>query len=79
MSKSVITELTGIDLMILDALRHHPHPTHLSLQESVKILKRIAAKKSYITHIGHDLEHEDTLQNLPPGISVPFDGLMLEV
>ncbi len=70
--------LTGLDIMILDALRERAHPTHLNLTESVDALRRIGARRSYITHLCHDLEHEHTQSLLPEGITVPYDGLVVE-
>jgi len=78
-SDSAIKILSGIDVMILDALRHRPHKTHLTLEDSVAVLKRISAKQSYITHMCHDLDHEDTERSLPDGINVSYDGMTVEL
>jgi len=69
-----LARLTNLDIMILDALRHSPHPTHFCLSESVTMLKRINAGRSFITHLCHDLEHQATSDLLPPTIGVAFDG-----
>jgi len=62
------------EVMILDALRPAPHPTHFSLPQSLDALRRIAAPRSFITHLTHRLEHAATQAALPPGIFVPYDG-----
>ena len=77
MSEDVISKLAGVDVMILDALRRHPHPTHFTLDESVDVLQRIGANRSFITHIGHDLDHDETQRSLPEGVNVPYDGLVV--
>lgn len=69
--------LKGLDLFVLDALRPTPHPTHLSLPETIEIFTSAHAKKSYITHLAHWLEHDETQNLLPPDIFVPHDGLKL--
>ena len=78
MPDEVVDRLKGVDVMILDALRHTPHKTHLTVENSVKLLQRIAAKKSFITHMCHDLDHEATRKTLPDGINVSYDGLTME-
>lgn len=69
--------LSSLDVMILDALRPRPHPTHFSIDESAAELKRVGAKKSYITHITHDSSHENLQTYLGDAVDVPFDGLEL--
>lgn len=77
MPESTLDQLGGLDVMILDALRRQPHATHLSVDESVALLIRIGAQKSYMTHMCHDLEHWDLEKALPEGIHVAYDGLIL--
>ncbi len=79
MPEKTIRALHNLDVMILDGLRHTPHPTHLSLEESLGLLKRIDAGQSYITHLCHDLEHEETQKSLPDGCFVPYDGLVVSI
>ena len=70
--------LRGVDVMILDGLRHRPHQTHLTVAESVKVLQRIKAQRSFIDHLCHELDHAETQKSLPAGIEVPYDGLAIE-
>jgi phosphoribosyl 1,2-cyclic phosphate phosphodiesterase len=67
--------LEGLDLLILDALRDRPHPTHFSLQEAVETIRRIRPKRALLTHIAHELDHATTCQALPEGIDLAYDGL----
>ncbi len=69
--------LRGLDIVVLDALRREPHPSHSHLDNSVALAARIGAKKTYFTHISHDLDHEPTEQNLPPNVHLAYDGLRL--
>ena len=78
MSDAVVESLSGIDVMILDGLRHRPHTTHMTIAESVAVLTRIQAKQSYITHVGHDLDHGPTEADLPDGVLLAHDGLVLD-
>jgi phosphoribosyl 1,2-cyclic phosphate phosphodiesterase len=67
--------LINLDVMILDGLRPQPHPTHFNIDQSVELLQKIGAKKSYITHLTHDSEHVELQARLGDVVTVPFDGL----
>jgi phosphoribosyl 1,2-cyclic phosphate phosphodiesterase len=69
--------LEGLDVLVLDALRHKPHPTHFSLDEAVDVARRLKARRTYFTHMSHDLEHAATNASLPPGMELAYDGLRL--
>jgi phosphoribosyl 1,2-cyclic phosphate phosphodiesterase len=69
--------LAGLQLLILDALRHRSHPTHFNLEESIAAAQRIGAEQTYFTHMSHELEHVATNAALPPGIQLAYDGLRL--
>lgn len=71
--------LEGLDVLVLDALRERPHPTHFSLGEAVHVAHRIAARRTLFTHMCHDLAHEATNARLPQGIELAYDGLVVEV
>ncbi|MFQ5490322.1 MAG: MBL fold metallo-hydrolase, partial [Phycisphaerae bacterium] len=57
--------LAGLDVLILDALRHTPHPTHFNLAQAVETAHRIGARRTYFTHIAHELSHAKTNADLP--------------
>lgn len=67
------------DVMILDALRPQSHLTHFCTAESVSMLQRIGAKRSFVTHLTHDNEHTQLQNSLPRGIEVPHDGLVIRL
>jgi phosphoribosyl 1,2-cyclic phosphate phosphodiesterase len=71
--------LKGVDIMILDGLRHRPHFSHITVEQAVEILGRIDAGQSYLTHMCHDLDHAETERDLPDSIRLAYDGLVLEV
>jgi phosphoribosyl 1,2-cyclic phosphate phosphodiesterase len=70
--------LHNLDAVVIDALRERPHPTHFSLSEAVEAARRIAAKRTYFTHMCHDLPHGETNARLPEGMALAYDGLVLE-
>lgn len=73
-----LAQLEGLDILFLDALRHHPHPTHSTVENSLKIVERLKPRRAYFTHISHDLPHEATNAALPEGVRLSHDGLKLE-
>lgn len=78
MSEESIALLRGVDVMILDGLRHRPHSTHSHLESSLELLGRIGAPRAFLTHMCHDLDHAATEARLPPGVRLAYDGLELE-
>ena len=71
--------LEGLDVLILDALRHKPHPTHSTVEQSLALVERLKPRQTFFTHIAHELGHEETNATLPPGVSMAYDGLKLEI
>jgi len=71
--------LQGLDILILDALRHKSHPTHLSVTQALEIVEQLKPKRAFFTHIAHDLGHEATNSTLPSHVQLAYDGLTLEV
>ncbi len=73
-----LAQLQGLDILILDALRHNPHPTHSTLENSLKIVDHLKPKRAFFTHMSHDLPHEATNASLPENVRLSYDGLKLE-
>jgi phosphoribosyl 1,2-cyclic phosphate phosphodiesterase len=70
--------LEDLDVLVLDALRDRPHPTHFTLEAAVQAATRIGARRTCFTHMAHDLRHEPTCTRLPPGMELAYDGLIVE-
>jgi phosphoribosyl 1,2-cyclic phosphate phosphodiesterase len=66
--------LQDLDVLIVDALRHDPHPSHSHLENSVAIVERLKPHRAFFTHMGHDLDHNATNANLPPHMRLAYDG-----
>ena len=71
--------LDGVDVLVLDALRERPHPTHFSLTEAVAAAERIGARQTLFTHIAHDLGHERVCARLPSSMSLAYDGQTVDL
>jgi len=76
--KSSLPRLEGLDVLFLDGLRHKPHPTHSTVENSMRIADQVGAKRVFFTHICHDLPHEATNATLPPHVRLSYDGMKLE-
>ena len=70
--------LEALDILVIDALRERPHPTHFSVAEAIDAARRIGAKRTLFTHMCHDLPHMATSARLPPGFELAYDGQMVE-
>ena len=71
--------LEGLEVLVLDALRRRPHPTHFTLAEAIATAGEIAARQTYFTHIAHDLGHAATSAELPSGMALAYDGLRIVI
>lgn len=70
--------LGGLDTLVLGALRYRPHPTHFSIGEALDVIERLRPRRSFLTHLGHDVRHAAPLVPLPAGVEFGFDGLVLD-
>ncbi len=76
--ESSFAKLDDLDILFLDALRHKPHPTHSTIENSLQIVERVKPKRAFFTHICHDLAHEATNSSLPAHVRLSYDGLKLD-
>ena len=73
-----MNRLQGLDVLVLDALRHQEHPTHFNVAQALAIVDQLKPNQTYLTHIAHDLEHHQTNAELPARVELAYDGLVLE-
>jgi len=71
--------LDNLDVLIVSALRHKPHPSHATVHQAVGWANRIGARETWFTHISHDLGHAETNSNLPEDIQLAHDGLSVPI
>jgi phosphoribosyl 1,2-cyclic phosphate phosphodiesterase len=71
-------QMRGLDVLFLDALRRVPHPTHSTLENSLRIVDTLKPRRAFFTHISHDLPHAQTNAALPENVRLSHDGLKLE-
>ena len=70
--------LEDLDVLFLDALRRIPHPSHSSVEQALGWVERLRPARAYFTHICHDLGHAETNAELPRGVELAYDGLVIE-
>jgi phosphoribosyl 1,2-cyclic phosphate phosphodiesterase len=71
--------LEDLDVLILDALRLRPHPTHFNLEEAVECAQRIGARQTYFTHIAHEMMTAEVNESLPKDMALAYDGQIIDV
>ena len=73
------TALQGLEVLVLNALRHQRHPTHFNIGDAVRAAKRIGARSTFFTHMTHDVLHARDSELLPENIALAYDGLVIEI
>ncbi|MDG2252043.1 MAG: MBL fold metallo-hydrolase [Methylophilaceae bacterium] len=71
--------LCGLDVLLLDCLKHEPHYTHFGFDQSLEMAKKINAKETYLIHMTHSFEYEELKNKLPKSVYAGYDGLKLTV
>lgn len=73
-------KIKGSEILVLNALRREKHVSHYNLEEALQIIEELKPKKTYLTHISHQLGlHSEVEQELPPNVFLAYDGLKIEV
>jgi phosphoribosyl 1,2-cyclic phosphate phosphodiesterase len=75
--ESSLPLLEDLDILILDALRITPHPSHANVEEALKWVERVKPRRAFFTHISHELEQTATEASLPPQVRLAYDGMRL--
>jgi phosphoribosyl 1,2-cyclic phosphate phosphodiesterase len=71
--------LEGLDLWIIDALRYTPHPTHLSIDEALEMIRMLRPKRAVLTNLSSEVDYETLRRELPPNVEPAYDGMRLEI
>ncbi|MCC6315833.1 MAG: MBL fold metallo-hydrolase [Thermomicrobiales bacterium] len=69
--------LRGVKVLVVNALRERPHPTHFSFAEALAFIERVGPHEAYLTHLSHETSHADATARLPPHVHVAYDGLTI--
>ncbi len=76
--RETIDALQGLDVLVLDCLRFREHPTHLWVDKALEYVAQLRPRRTFFTHIAHDIKHARDSAKLPAGVHFAYDGLVLE-
>lgn len=75
-----VARLKGVDTLVINALRHTPHPTHMNLKQAIDVINEVAPRRAFLTHMSHGIGlHAITSRLLPEGVEIAYDGMTLHV
>jgi phosphoribosyl 1,2-cyclic phosphate phosphodiesterase len=69
--------LENLDVLIIDALRPQPHPTHANIDQALGWVERLQPHRTFFTHMSHEVEHAETEGRFPPHVRLAYDGLRI--
>jgi len=76
--EAAMEKLTGLDVLVLDAVRYQPHSTHFGLWEAVAVAEKLKARRVLFTHLSHHFEHDKTNSELPSHMQLAYDGQTID-
>ena len=78
--ESEYEKLNDLDVLVINALRQTPHISHQTLESALRVIDRTAPRRAYLTHISHQMGlHDAVSAQLPDGVYLAYDGLVLDV
>jgi phosphoribosyl 1,2-cyclic phosphate phosphodiesterase len=72
-------QLRGLDVLVLNALRYKPYPTHFSLTEALEVIADLRPRRAFLVHMNHHIDHAIVTAHLPPGVALAYDGLRVDI
>jgi phosphoribosyl 1,2-cyclic phosphate phosphodiesterase len=67
--------LRNLKLLIINALRKEPHPTHFNISEALQIIKELKPEQAVLTHLGHNIDYDVVQKELPDNVFLAYDGM----
>ena len=74
-----VERLRGLEVLIVDALRYTPHPTHFSVADALALIKEVRPRRAVLTNLHSDIDYDTLGRELPDGVVPAFDGMQVEV
>jgi phosphoribosyl 1,2-cyclic phosphate phosphodiesterase len=76
--RATLDSLRNLDVLVLDCLRFKEHPTHLWVDKALEYVEQLKPRRTFFTHIAHDIKHARDSARLPAGVEFAYDGLVVE-
>ncbi len=70
--------LHGLDVLVLGALRFRPHPTHMNIDEALRVIDELGPGRAILTHLSHEVDYARDSAKLPDGVELAYDGMRVE-
>ncbi len=74
---ATMAALRDLDVLVLDCLRFKEHPTHLWVDKALEFVAELKPRRTFFTHMAHDVKHERDSKRLPEGVEFGYDGLAI--
>ena len=74
-----VKQLQGLDVLLLDAVRYQPHPTHYHMEAALEVVEMLRPRQTYFIHLSHDYDHDVVNAQLPECIELAYDGLKIPI
>jgi phosphoribosyl 1,2-cyclic phosphate phosphodiesterase len=71
--------LHNLDVLVLNALRHEPHPTHFSIAQALAVIAELRPRQAFLVHMTHTIDHATVDAQLPAGVNLAYDGLEIDI
>jgi phosphoribosyl 1,2-cyclic phosphate phosphodiesterase len=71
--------LQGVKVLVINALRYIPHPTHFSLEQALEVIATVRPERAYLVHLTHVFDHATVQAELPANVLLAYDGLQVEL
>ena len=78
MPEAAKATLRGLDLLVIDALRDTPHPSHYSVSDALALIEEVAPRRAILTNLHTDLDYASLARRLPPGVVPAYDGMRVQ-
>lgn len=76
---ATVEKMQGLDMLVVDALQHKTHPSHLSLRQAIEWIDRLKPKKAVLTHMHVPLDYAAVMAQTPSHVEPAYDGMAIEL
>lgn len=79
-SENEVAKLEGVEVLVINALRFAPHPSHFNVEDACAIARRVAPRRTILTHLSHEIGlHATSAERLPEGVELGYDWQEIEI